>query len=70
MTLLDEKTKELLAAFEGKRKAAESIAQMKAMDFVKSGDNADRESAKAYLHDAELWVEAKALLIKHQNGEG
>lgn len=68
MTLLDEKTKELLAAFEGKRKTAESIAQMKAMDFVNSGDDADRASAKAYLHDAELWVEARALLIKHMKG--
>lgn len=64
----DTKLKELLDDIEQKRKQAESIAQMKAMDFVKSNKPEDRASAQQYLHDADLWQEAAALIRKHRAG--
>ena len=67
-TMDDNKLKALLDEMESKKKQAESIAQMKAMDFVKNNDQQDRVSSQQYLHDADIWREAATLVRKHRAG--
>jgi cobyrinic acid a,c-diamide synthase len=64
----DNKLNALLDEMEKKRKEAESIAQMKAMDFVRTNDAQDRAFSKQYLHDADIWSEAAAMVRKHRAG--
>lgn len=66
MPMTDEKINALLDEFEQKKNQAESIAQMEAMNYVKSADEKDRASAQKYLRDAGLWNEARQLLVKHR----
>ena len=68
MDMDDKKINALIDAFAQKKKQAEDIAQMKATDFVKSNDQADRVRSQQYLHDAELWREASEMLRKHRAG--
>ncbi len=56
----------LLNEIDEKKKSAESLANMKAMDYVESGNEIDRDKAKAYLHDAEIWSQARKLVAKYR----
>lgn len=62
----EENLKKLIAAIDEKKRVSENIAQTKAMDYVRSSDEKDRARAQAYLHDAELWAEARAIVMKHR----
>jgi hypothetical protein len=59
--------KKMTDEFESKKSQAERIAQMKAMDYVGSGNEEDRHSAKNYLAVAELWREAVLIARKHRS---
>jgi len=55
----------LLDAVDAKRKSAEYNAQSKAMDYVQSMKQEDRDASKIYLRDAELWREARQMIVLH-----
>lgn len=62
----DENINLLLDAFAQKKKQAENIAQMLAMEFVEKNNQETRMKSLQYLHDAELWREAGELVRKHR----
>ncbi len=64
--MTEENLKALIAALEEKKRFSESCATMKAMEFVRSADEKDRASSKVYSRDAELWAEARNLVLKHR----
>lgn len=66
MPMTDEKINALLDALTEKEKQAKDLAQMKAMDYVRSADENDRAGSQSYLRDAKLWSEARALLVMHR----
>jgi|GEM_PF-5600426 ribosomal protein S19E (S16A) len=68
MDMDDKKINALIDAFAQKKKQAEDIAQMKAMDFVKSNNQDERVRSQQYLSEAELWREASEMLRKCRVG--
>jgi hypothetical protein len=58
-----EQFNEMLDAFDAKAKDCASIATMKAHDFVRTNDAADRASSQDYATRAELWKDARRIAV-------
>jgi hypothetical protein len=62
----DEQLKALLDEMQAKKKQADDVAQMKAMEYVNSNDPAHRAASQQWQGTAVMWGEAMAMVRKHR----